>query len=90
MVKSEINYYIRALDKYRTYVSKEVDGDFENHYTQHNIANCDCIGSISHKTQCKHMKIRIAWENAGRPKGVYFTVDKARNVTLHTIPNQEE
>lgn len=86
-MKEDIIYYVKPVtgDAHRVSIVKEVDGEYADNYMSNNIADCNCMGAIHHRTQCKHMLIRIAWENLGRPTGKYFTIGKDRIVRNHKI-----
>lgn len=79
---SEIEYYPKTLDAKRIAISKQTDGEFTESYVLESATECTCKGAIYHQTQCKHMKIRIAWESQGRPQG-YYTVSKKGDLHFH-------
>lgn len=83
---NEVDYFIKELDATRTAVAKFVDDTFEQVYVQEN-SNCQCPGAIYHKTQCKHLRIKKAWIELGKPIG-YFTVNKKGEPTFH--PNKDQ
>jgi hypothetical protein len=70
-------------------ISKFIDGDFKEAYVTE-PTECQCKGAIYHRTQCKHMRILIAWQQLGSPTGCYFTVNKKGDPNVHFIPDQGE
>lgn len=72
---NEIRYHLKRLDAKRIAVTKLVDGEFEPPTYMMENSNCDCPGAVYHKTECKHLKVKKAWEKLG--EGAYcFEVKK--------------
>lgn len=89
MAVGENEYWIKALDATRTAIHKDgEEGANQKVFVQEGDADCNCPGAIYHRTQCKHMKIRIAWRALGQPLG-YFTVPKNGDPIFHATEVSE-
>ena len=89
MPKQESDYFCKLipLNDKAINISKFIDGDFKEVYVVEST-DCNCRGAIYHKTQCKHMRIKQAWDKLGRPSG-FFNVDKAGIPHFYPVNNSE-